>query len=198
MSRRFGIIVEDQTDGEVIRVVIRRRVGSEVSVKIRSQKGCSKIKTKAARVISDLVRQENISDIIIVHDLDRNPVTNQLNDEGKLRKQLSDCCETGNAAIRRLICIPIEELEAWLWADPAVVKKVGRGRGEGHPKPHLIARPKESLQRLSRGANAKPRYSTQDNGELAESLDLDLCAKRCPSFRALIAFLEATAEANRT
>lgn len=158
-------------------------------MKIRPQRGCSRIKAKAARVISDLIKQNDVSDIIVVHDLDRDATTNQLNDEGALRKQLSECCETGTLAIGRLICIPIEELEAWFWADPAVVNKVGRGKGKAHPQPHLICKPKESLQRLSRGANAKPRYTTQDNAELAEILDLELCKKRCPSFRSLIDFL---------
>jgi hypothetical protein len=195
MSRRFGIIVEDQTDGDVLRVVIRRVLNEQVPIKIRPQKGCSKIKAKAVRIIADLVKQSNVSDIIVVHDLDRHPTTNQLNDERKLRKQLSECCEIGSAAVRRLICVPVEELEAWFWADPAVVKKIGRGNGEAHPHPDSIPMPKESLQRLSRGANGKPRYSTQDNPNLAEGLNLALCANRCPSFKSLIEFLTPPASA---
>lgn len=39
---------------------------------------------------------------------------------------------------------------------------------------------------LSIGSNRKPRYSTNDNASLAEKLDLELCKKRCPSFRSLV------------
>jgi Domain of unknown function (DUF4276) len=92
--------------------------------------------------------------------------------------------------LERLVCIPVEELEAWFWSDPAVVREVGRGRGDAHSSPHLIKRPKEALARLSIGANRKPRYSTNDNAKLAEKLDLALCAKRCSSFRALNDFIE--------
>ncbi len=195
MTRRFGVISEDQTDGDVIRVVIHRLAGEEVPVKVRGQKGCSKIKAKAARIIADLVAKNDVSDIIVVHDLDRNPAPNQLNDEAQLRQLLLDCCQTRCAEIRRLICIPVEELEAWFWSDEAVVKTVGRGYGNAHPTPHRIASPKEALQRLSRGVNAKPRYTTQDNPDLASKLNLEVCAKRCPSFRSLIDFVAPSGSA---
>jgi hypothetical protein len=176
MSRRFGVIVEDKTDGDVVRVVIHRSAG-KLPVKIRAQKGCSRIKTKAARVIADLIAQDAVTDIIVLHDLDRHSRTNELNDEAILLSQIAACCGFQETVIRRLICIPVEELEAWFWADPEVVKRIGRGKGEAHPEPHRIVRPKEKLQHLSCGANAKPRYSTQDNPSLAETLDLSLCAR---------------------
>jgi hypothetical protein len=189
MSRSFGIIVEDQTDGDVIRVIAQRSLGQNTTVKIRPQKGCSKIKSKARRVVADLVAQHKLSDIIIVHDLDRDPDTNQLNDEVALRKLLSESCSVEGLSINRFICIPVEELEAWFWSDPAVVHHVGRGSGKASSNPQGISRPKEALQRLSQSANGKPRYSTQNNAELAHRLDLELCSARCPSFNALLSFL---------
>jgi hypothetical protein len=196
MNRRFGVITEDQTDGDVVRVVIRRLAGDQTPVKVRSQKGCSKIKAKAARIIVDLVATNDVSDIIVVQDLDRNPTTKQLNDEGQLRQLLSDSCQVRSAAIRRLICIPVEELEAWFWSDEEVVKTVGRGKGDAHPEPHRIMSPKEKLQRLSYGENAKPRYTTQDNPDLARKLNLAICAKRCPSFKSLVDFVAPSALAS--
>jgi hypothetical protein len=105
MKRRYGVLVEDQTDGDVIRVVIHRCVEPSVTVKVRAQKGCAKIRKKAARVINDLIAQSDVTDIIVVHDLDRNPDTKQLNDETGLRKILGECCHTH---LPRLICIPVE------------------------------------------------------------------------------------------
>jgi hypothetical protein len=189
MSRSFGVIVEDQTDGDVIRVLARRVLGANVAIKVRPQKGCSKIKAKAQRVVADLLAQHEISDIIIVHDLDRDPNTKQLNDEISLRTLLSDCCVVDSRRVNRFICIPVEELEAWFWSDIQIVRHVGRGSGNAHLNPHTVVRPKEALQRLSRAANGKPRYSTQNNAELAEKLDLTVCAARCPSFSSLLSFL---------
>jgi hypothetical protein len=117
--------------------------------------------------------------IVIIHDLDRGQNT-QLNDERALRAHLS--AHKVPAGVQRTICIPVEEMEAWWWSDPKLVKRVGRGKGNAVASPHLKAQPKEALQRLSRDAGGKPLYSTNDNPWLAESIDLALCAKKCPSF----------------
>jgi Domain of unknown function (DUF4276) len=92
--------------------------------------------------------------------------------------------------VKRHICIPVEELEAWFWSDPDVVRYVGQGKGEAKVNPHLIIKPKEELIKLSLGANKRPRYSTNMNVELAEILNLELCATRCPSFKNLLNFLK--------
>jgi hypothetical protein len=134
--------------------------------------------------------REGCDAFIIVHDLDRNPKNNSLNDEKQLRDHLELSCSNINS-IRKYICIPIEELEAWFWSDPEVVKYVGRGKGKAHPNPHLIIKPKEELIKLSIGENRKPRYSTNMNLELAEKLNLELCATRCPSFKNLLDFLQS-------
>ncbi len=63
------------------------------------------------------------------------------------------------------------------------------GQREAHDSPEALRQPKEALMRLSKGANKKPRYSTNDNGKLAEKLDLTLCAQRCVSFRRLKEFV---------
>lgn len=128
---------------------------------------------------------------IIVHDLDRNPANNTLNDEAKLRSAL-EAIEVPRG-LERIVCIPVEELEAWFWADPDVLALVGNGSAAASP--HLIKQPKERLIALSRGANQKPRYSTNDNERLATKLNLGLCATRCPSFRAMRDFVRRIATA---
>ena len=94
-------------------------------------------------------------------------------------------CIAVPSGLTSLICIPVEELEAWFWSDPAIVEEIGRGKGKAHPSPHLIAKPKEALIRLSMAGDKKPRYSTNDNPRLAEKLALDVCAGRCRAFREL-------------
>jgi hypothetical protein len=79
----------------------------------------------------------------------------------------------------------VEEMEAWWWSDPNLVKRVGRGKGSAVASPHLMTSPKEALQRLSCDAGGKPLYSTNDNPTLAEAVNLELCAKKCPSFASL-------------
>jgi Domain of unknown function (DUF4276) len=126
---------------------------------------------------------------VLLHDLDRNSKNGELNDEPSLRHELEAIAVP--RSLSRLVCIPVEELEAWFWADPKVVEKVGRGKGKAHATPHSIKRPKEALMRLSSGENRKNRYTTNDNKRLAELLDLQLCAKRCASFRTLAEFIRA-------
>jgi hypothetical protein len=77
-------------------------------------------------------------------------------------------------------------LEAWFWSDQGVIDIVGPGaNGKAERHPHNIRQPKEALKHLSWRAHLKPVYSTNMNEKLAEKLDLDLCAQRCPSFAAL-------------
>ena len=186
---RIGILGEDKTDCTALAVLLRRiaSASSKESIGITRYygEGCSHLRRKAAAHLREAER-EGCTGAVLLHDLDRNPANGELNDEGALRRELEAIDVP--SGLPRLICIPVEELEAWFWADPAVIREVGRGKGEAHPSPHSIKRPKEALIKLSIGSNRKPRYSTNDNASLAEKLDLELCQKRCPSFRSLVEF----------
>jgi hypothetical protein len=184
----IGVLAEDATDCAALATLICR-IAPRISIGIEKYagKGCSHLRRKAEAHLRDAVRR-GCSAAVVLHDLDRNPSNSELNDERALQQRLEAI--PAPAGLQRLVCIPVEELEAWFWADPVVVKEVGRGRGEANPSPHSIKRPKEELARLSIGANRKPRYSTNDNAKLAEKLDLALCARRCSSFRALNDFIE--------
>lgn len=188
-SNLIAIIAEDETDCDVFRQIIHRVLGTNTRTKSWASKSSSTLKRKLSAKLKVMTR-EGCDAFIIVHDLDRNPKNNSLNDEKQLRDHLELSCSNING-IRKYICIPIEELEAWFWSDPEVVKYVGRGKGKAHPNPHLIIKPKEELIKLSIGENRKPRYSTNMNVELAEKLNLELCATRCPSFKNLLDFLQS-------
>jgi hypothetical protein len=126
--------------------------------------------------------------IILVHDLDRSRVTNQLNDVAKLRKDL-EAILAPTETYSSHICIPVEEFEAWFFSCAQVMRAIGGKEGLTHPNPHSIERPKERLIALSRGAHRKPRFSTNDNAKYAEMLDLAACARHCPSFRDFRSFV---------
>lgn len=181
---KLGIIVEDKTDGEAFEVLIRRINPSITKTPIRGGNGCSRMERKAKSWMREL-SVSGCKAIVLVRDLDRNPLNHCLNDEDHMRTRLNEI--EIPPSIDRHICIPIEELEAWFFSDPVVLAYVSRANSQpnhkGFSSPHLIMKPKEKLIAMSRAGNAKPLYSTNDNKDLAERLDLDLCSSRCPSFR---------------
>jgi Domain of unknown function (DUF4276) len=183
----IALIAEDDTDCDTIRKIVHRVLGKQTKTKKWSSGGCSKLRRKLAANLAALSKA-GCNAFIIVHDLDRNPENDSLNDEVKLRKTLQD---NSSDVTNKCICIPIEEIEAWFWSDPEVVHNIGQGKGNAKANPHLISQPKEKLIELSKGENRKPRYSTNMNVELAEMLDLEICAERCPSFKDLIKFLKS-------
>ena len=190
MSRcLIALIAEDDTDCDAVRKIVHRVLGTNARTKLWASKGCSTLKRKLSAKLKAM-SNEGCNAFIIVHDLDRNPQNNSLNDEVKLRETL----ERASSEIKNInkhICIPIEELEAWFWSDPDVIRHIGRGKGEARTNPHLITKPKEQLIRLSIGENRKPRYSTNMNAELAGMLNLEICSARCPSFQDLLNFLQS-------
>jgi hypothetical protein len=187
-SKLIALLAEDDTDCQAVRTIIHRVLGTNIKIKPWASKSCSTLKRKLSAKIRAMSR-EGCDTFIIVHDLDRNPLNNSLNNETKLRADLElNCSSIPNT--QKHICIPIEELEAWFWSDPEVVKYIGRGKGRASSNPHLIAKPKEELIKLSIGDNRKPRYSTNMNVELAGMLNLELCSDRCSSLKKLIDFLK--------
>lgn len=187
---RIALIAEDDTDCEAVLTIVRSVLNDQqISTKKWASKGCSTLRQKLSAKLSAL-SNDGCNAFIIIHDLDRNPENGTLNDEVQLRKVLEKSASNIKQSVRH-ICIPIEELEAWFWADPKVIEYIGKGRGKASANPHLIAKPKEELIKLSRDEKRRPRYSTNMNAELAKDLDLELCAQRCESFRALLEFLRS-------
>lgn len=185
----IALIAEDCTDCDAVRKIVHRVLGMNIRTKHWASRGCGTLRRKLPAKLQAL-SNEGCNAFIIIHDLDRNPQNNSLNNEVEIRRVLENLSSEVEA-IRRHICIPIEELEAWFWADPFVVQRVGRGKGEAEVNPHSVVKPKEKLIKLSIGENRKPRYSTNMNVELAEILNLELCAARCPSLSDLLTFLQS-------
>ncbi|UQA54615.1 DUF4276 family protein [Polyangium aurulentum] len=189
-SVRIGLLAEDDTDCDALEVLVRRLAIEINAIRPGFKKfgghGAARLRNKAEPTLREMVR-EGCTGAVLVHDLDRDPINGQLNDARALRADLQRIAVP--PGLSRLICIPVEELEAWFWSDPEVIQHIGRDKGKASVSPHLIKKPKEALINLSRGANRKPRYRTSDNPRLAERLNLSLCAQRCPSFRELRDFI---------
>lgn len=175
----LGVIAEDDTDCETLEVLAKRIVHEKLRVKPRRGKGCSQVKAKAARWVHDLAKA-GCSFVIIVQDRDRS-------DENSIRKHYE--AAPLPSGVERLVCVPVEELEAWFWSDQKLLAAVGGRTVKAHDNPHLLSSPKEKLASLSRRGGVKPTYSTNDNPRLAKTLALDLCAKRCPAFHEFREFL---------
>ena len=186
---KIALIAEDNTDCEAIRKIVHRVLSPNVTTQKWASKGCSSLKKKLTAKLK-LLSSEGCNIFIVVHDLDRNPQNGSLNYEPALRSKL-EILSSEVKSHNKHICIPIEELEAWFWADPEIIKYLGGEKGNAHPNPHAIKSPKEKLIELSRDASRKPRYSTNDNDKLATMLNLELCSKRCSSFRDLVKFLRS-------
>lgn len=188
---KIALITEGFTDHETIRVIIHRLLGKRPEIIRIVAKGSGNLKKELPRFISSVPKDCSI--FIIVHDLDRNPISKSLNNEDELRRIIESQFAQKSFTGTKHICIPIEELEAWFWSDPEVINYIGRGKGKAHPNPDQIENPKKKLITLSTEGNLKPRYSENDNARLAAKLNLELCAKRCPAFKEFLDFLRKLA-----
>jgi hypothetical protein len=181
MSRRLpkvGIIAEDDSDVDSVRVLIHRLVQNEhIGIKRRVGNGCGKINRKC-RAWSEDLKRRGCSLLILVHDLD----SEQLNDLIGQITQALDPCPIG----RHLICIPVQEFEAWLLSDPAAIRSsmnLNRTPNVAAP-PETINHPKEYLGELIlRSSDGEKIYiNTRHNPKIAAALSITRVLGRCPSF----------------
>ncbi len=185
---RVGVIGEDETDCAAVRVLIKRLIGPKTRVEGRYGGGCAEVFRRASAWMHELAKA-GCTRVIVVHDLDREKQNGQLKDEQELRRKLERLAHPHT--IERLVCIPVEELEAWFWCDPEVLKEVARREVVPSLHPESIVNPKKKLVDLSRDKSGRAHFSTLNNKDLAEILDLSLCAARCPAFRSLVHFVGA-------
>lgn len=177
-KKPIGIIAEDDSDVECVKVLIKRISGRD-NIKIHKfvGKGCGKIKRKSNAWAKQL-ELKGCSTLILIHDLDSNKIP-------ELKKQLSENlapCPIKN----HLICIPVQELESWFLSDPDSIKSsMNLYRS---PKvaglPENINSPKEYLGSLIYNASNKEKIyvNTFDNLKIANIISLTKIKNLCPSF----------------
>lgn len=172
-----GIIAEDDSDVDAASVLIHR-ISERDSVGVRRfvGHGCGRIKRKC-RSWAENLRAKGCRFLILIHDLDRN-------DLEVLRQQIEDAI-TPSPIMPHLVCIPVEEMEAWWLSDPEAIRSALNLRQSpqinGHPE--RISSPKERLGSIVRQYSQKTKVylNTKHNVKIAEYLDLTK-AKQCKSF----------------
>ena len=117
----YGVIGEDPSDVETLKVLIRRLANNEkLPVFVKGYSGCGEMLRKGASQLK-LFAGKGVVRFVVCYDADRgNPVARELEARQKVwDKALADgihgeCC----------IVVPIQELEAWILADLSSVSKV--------------------------------------------------------------------------
>lgn len=184
--KKIGILCEDQSDFESLKVIIRRTIDvANMPVEGAYFQGCGRLKRKA-KDYSDYFKEKKGCDmLVLVHDLDDNDLL-------LLEKEL-DAATSGHTFGHHLICIPVQELEGWLLSDAAALRVSLKLKKE--PKvpnsPENIDSPKEYLEDLICKTSEKEKYymPTRDNIKVAAIVSLDILVKKCPSFKKLSDFL---------
>ena len=189
MRAKVGIIAEDNSDVETLKIFIRRINPLRFQIKGHSTKGCGRLKKKCTGIVCHLVRK-GITKIIICHDLDSDDPDKLASLKKALREKVKASMVPNN---NRVICIviPVQELEAWFLADVSIINKrfIGAKLKE-IPNPEKIPSPKEYIEKVSRDDRWKPRYiNTNDNPKLAEVIDIDKVRTKCPAFSPFYDFI---------
>ncbi|MDR2631862.1 MAG: DUF4276 family protein [Spirochaetaceae bacterium] len=171
---KIGIITEDKTDADCVKILVKRISNDRVVSKgMGVGGGGNMFNVKKMTRFTQSLFAAGCTHLLVVHDLDRNRTTNELNDEKQLRVRLENAL-IHNPITRKTIIVPIEELEAWLLSDQ-------------YPHPQTISNPKNELRKLN------CNYRTSDNAKIAGKINIDDITQKCPSFIPLQEFLKSIA-----
>jgi hypothetical protein len=180
----IGILGEDRSDVEMLRVLLRRLCRNRaISIKGIGFSGLGELLSKGHRQLA-LLEELGCRWIIVCCDADgpRPEARRRMLQERVLRDAVlpSNTCAV----------VAVQEVEAWILANLSALSKVFRGwRPKDIINAESISDPKERLIRLSRDERRHARFdSTLHNAAAAEVLDLNTVAQRCPSFRTLVVF----------
>ncbi len=183
--RRIGLIVEDESDYLSIRTLVKRITNQErLGFRKIVGHGCGRISNKCLSWSQNLYYR-GCDTLILVHDLDKKNIA-ELKEELELKLHQSKITN-------KLVCIPVEELEAWLLSDPEVLLKLFRL--ERLPKignnPESITSPKEKLRDYIRNCSGKKStyLNTKHNELIARHISIDAIYEKCQSFVSFHDFL---------
>lgn len=183
----YGVIGEDQSDVETLKVLIRRlAINPKVSVFAKGYGGCGEMLRKGAAQLK-LFSKKGAVRFIVCYDADRENPETRLKEA---RQKIWDKAIANGISGECCIVVPVQELEAWILADLSAVSNVIKSWSpKDIASPELVNDPKEYLERLSR-EHQKPKYiHAVHNQKIAVHLDLEKVAKRCSSFVPLVEFV---------
>jgi hypothetical protein len=181
----YGVLGEDDSDVETLKVLIRRLAKQDrLPVRGKGFDGGAKLLRKGASALRTL-SSLGCKRFVVCHDADGHDPSERLQ---SVREEIIKRAEVPGESC---IVIPVQELEAWILADVAAVTNIFTGWTPGSvSNPEGIAKAKEYLEKLSRAGLSRPRYShATHNARVADYLDLGIVHQKCPSFRPLAAFV---------
>ena len=150
----IGVLAKDETDCLAAEVLVKRITNDVGRARFHVPKAWARAgaSTREGYRSPQGHRQRGCVAAIVIHDLDRNPQTNALNDPEVLRRELEaiEC----PPELSRLICIPVEEIEAWFWSDDVTVKLVGPRRAAHISRPTTSSTPRASWKPFPSGRTA--------------------------------------------
>jgi len=182
----IGIIAEDDSDVECVKHFVRRiHPGRPIGFKKFVGQGCGKISRKA-NAWAKVLKLQGCNAIILLHDLDRNNKTDLYD---KITKAFLP-----SPVKNHFICIPIEELEAWLLSDEVAFNSVFNITRTNYLPlhPETVPSPKEFIRKtVRRETNKKVDYiNTKHNSKLAECVNINMLSGKCMSFQELKGFVD--------
>jgi hypothetical protein len=166
----IGLVVEGIYDEAAIPALVKR-CHNRATVITRKCKGS--VTGRLVGIVTELERSCKPERVLVISDAD-----------GERPDTLIDSIRTRVAGRYPFPVTPIvivQMLEAWLLVDPTALNRVA-GIKRSFPRPERIRNPKRELQRLFGGRAA---YTPEVALRLAQQVDLELLANRCPQFYAL-------------
>lgn len=185
MALHYGVIAEDVSDVNVIKLLAKKIVGSSISTSHFVGKGCGAIRRKALGWCKAF-QLKGCQRILLVHDRDDA-------NEAALRRDLEAILAQAPQPYK-VVVIPVEELEAWLLSDHTAIARALNLRRELREEhhPEEIGSPKEHLERIIFKASEKRTQYVNSihNALIADQIDVTKIKAKCPSFARFSEFLE--------
>jgi hypothetical protein len=182
---RVGVIAEDQSDVDVVGELVSKVTKRQVSIRSFVGHGAGRIVYKCAGW-AQVLRQQGCTRLILVRDLD----TDQLAEvRARLQQALGNC-----QIARRIVVIPVREIEAWLLADEVAIGRFTRAPKAPKPigNPEARARAKEDLRDLIyRLSERRIAYVNAIHNRQLAKLSALVKLRRCASFVPLEDFIRA-------
>lgn len=182
MTNVVGIIAEDVSDVEVIRILLEKLASKKFYVSQMVGHGCGKIRSHCAQWAA-LLKGKGCNRLILVHDSDNNSPED-------IEKALERALGVSPISPHILV-VPTREIEAWLLADEDAInvvlslepalKAIGNTESIADPKAHL-----RQLVR-SRAKRLKEYFPTTHNVKVAQKVTVGKL-KKCKSFAPLAEF----------
>lgn len=183
-ANSYGVIVEGDYDSAVYDALIRRLASPGVHIKPLACEGKPNLMKKFPSLLPTFVYEMGGNPVdmaIVIADADgKDP----LEVEAKMRLKIQGRNYPFPLNVR-FYAVP-QAMDAWLLADvgaisAAVQRRGGRPVTKSHDDPEGLLRPKEWLRKLL--TDHKVGYTAAVCAEIAQKVDLQVLAQRCPRFR---------------